>query len=245
MTTEDFSKSVELLQNYCSDYLIDVTDGQAILLLKHLDLVIEKNKVLNLTRIDNVEDGIIRHLVDSLLFLPFVRNCLEKPDDGDVLDIGTGAGFPGIPLAITLSSRVTLLDSVQKKIRADQEFINTLGLSNVNFSMERAELLAKHRSQNFNVCTARAVAETNVLIEYAAPLLKMGGSLVISKGNPSDEEVSDALRVSKICGLELVSRETFELPKHSGHRELMVFTKTSYPSVKLPRKPGDAKRRPL
>ena len=111
--------------------------------------------------------------------------------------------------------------------------------------MERAELLAKHRSQNFNVCTARAVAETNVLIEYAAPLLKMGGSLVISKGNPSDEEVSDALRVSKICGLELVSRETFELPKHSGHRELMVFTKTSYPSVKLPRKPGDAKRRPL
>jgi 16S rRNA (guanine527-N7)-methyltransferase len=93
--------------------------------------------------------------------------------------------------------------------------------------------------------TARAVAKLRVLIEYAAPLLAIGGFLIASKGNLTDEELDDAIKTAKICGMKIVSRETFELPNESGHREILKVEKIKRSSVRLPRRTGEAKANPL
>lgn len=219
---------------------ITVTEERAEKLLQHLRLVLDKNRVLNLTAIDDLDDGIILHTIDSLLFLPFL-------DDADrFVDIGTGGGFPGIPLAICSSSHGTLIDSVKKKTIAVNSFIDSLGLSKTCESLDvRAEDLAKQHPEEYSCVVARAVAPTNILIEYATPLLNMGGRLIVSKGRPDQTEVEEASRAAEICGMRIVSRETFELPENKGTRTITVFRKEGEALVKLPRRPGMATKRPL
>ena len=231
------------LINSMSLYGVTVSQEQAQLLLKHLDLVIEKNKVMNLTRITNPDDAVVLHVVDSLLPLA------SKHYDTSLrsyLDIGTGAGFPGIPLAVMTHAHGVLIDSVGKKVSAVREFITELGLGNrVEACAIRAEELAKTRMGSFDLVIARAVAQTNTLIEYAAPFLVTGGLLMVCKANPTDEELSHADSAASICGLENVSRETFELPNGLGHREILTYKKLRKPSIKLPRRVGMAQHEPL
>ena len=227
------------------EYGITLEDHQAELILTHLDLVIEKNKVLNLTRITDRSSAILLHCLDSLLIYPsFVAVGFGQKDN--FLDIGTGAGFPGIPLVIVSGMQGTLLDSVSKKVRAVDEFVAALGLADkIQTSDQRAEELARTQRNSFSFVTARAVAELHVLIEYATPLLKHQGSLIVSKAKPSDEEFSHAERAAELCGLKLVSRETFDLPDDAGHREIFTYQKVRKAQVKLPRRPGMAKHNPI
>ena len=109
----------------------------------------------------------------------------------------------------------------------------------------RVEDCALRHPKSQDYVFARAVAQSNVLIEYAAPLLKAGGLLVLEKARPTDEELACASEAAKICGMRDVSRETFELPRELGHREILVYKKVSEPSIRLPRKVGEAKRSPL
>jgi 16S rRNA (guanine527-N7)-methyltransferase len=254
------------------EYGIELTMDQASLMLSHLSLVEEKNKYLNLTRIVSMDDGVLRHILDSLLFLSSLMRGSEsrfktlsdtgattnrvlsvnpsyfgsqKVNNLRLLDIGTGAGFPGIPLAIYSGLETTLLDSVGKKVTAVNEFVTELGLSNVEAISMRAEDLARIQAQSFDFVVARAVAELRVLIEYASPLLTTKGTLVASKGNVSDSELADARRAAKICGLKLLSRDSYELPEESGHREVFTYIKERKPSIKLPRATGAAKHKPL
>ncbi|MBR2521603.1 MAG: 16S rRNA (guanine(527)-N(7))-methyltransferase RsmG, partial [Coriobacteriales bacterium] len=164
---------------------IECSPAQAELLLKHLDLVIAKNKELNLTRIDSIEDGIYLHVIDSLLC---ARKLSVVHGIESVLDLGTGGGFPGIPLAIMLDTKVTLLDSIQKKISAVDGFIHALGLDDrCAAKCSRSEDLARTASESFDLVVSRAVAQLNVLIEYASPLLATGGMLCALKANLSDD----------------------------------------------------------
>lgn len=225
-----------------SAYGIPASEEQLGLLALHLQLVIERNKVLNLTRIEDEEEGVVLHVLDSLLLLSSVN---EVPR-GELVDIGTGAGYPGIPLAIMTGRPVLLIDSVGKKVKAVDDFVRELGLvRTVEACQIRAEELARERGARFVVVTARAVAKLNVLVEYAAPLLVMGGRLVATKGQTSDEELGQGDAAAGICGLRRVSRETFELPEGQGHREIISYEKVSAPRIKLPRNVGMAKHHPL
>ena len=228
------------LMEMAGTFGLKVTEGQTEKLLHHLQLVLDTNKVLNLTAIDNLDDAVILHTIDSLLFLPFL-------DDADrFVDIGTGGGFPGIPLAICSSSHGTLIDSVKKKTVAVNSFIESLGLPNTCECLDvRAEELAQQHPEEYSCVVARAVAPTNVLIEYATPLLSKGGRLIVSKGRPDQIEEDEAARAAEICGMSIVSRETFDLPESKGTRTITVIRKDGEATVKLPRRPGMATKRPL
>lgn len=221
---------------------ITIADGEVALLARHLALVIRKNEQINLTRIQSVEDGAYLHVVDSLLLRP----AFDSAPAGAFMDVGTGAGFPGIPLAVVTGRKGLLVDSVGKKVAAVDEFLCELGLDGrVEARQERVEVLGKQMRSRFAVVCARAVAQTNVLVEYAAPLLQKGGRLVVAKARPTDEEIACADRAAKICGLRCVSRETYELPDDRGHREVISYVRVGNPSIKLPRQTGMAKHHPL
>ena len=225
----------ELLYSDASSFGIELTDNQAYLLLKYIDLVVEKNKVINLTRITDPISAIRLHLIDSLLLAAFSSKC-------KFIDIGTGAGMPGIPFAIATGSNGYLLDSVGKKIIAVNEFINELGLQKSLLGVNsRAEefVLKNHHTLDL------VVAPLCTLVEYASPFLHTDGLFLAAKSRITNEELSDGLKAASIVGLSMVSRETFELPDNAGHREILVFQKNGIEKVRLPRKNGTAKNHPL
>ena len=232
----------EQLLSELAEFGIDCSPREAETLIRHLDLVIEKNRVVNLTRIVDPCEAVSLHIVDSLLPLASGLSLLDT--SSCFLDIGTGAGFPGIPLGVLSHAKGLLIDSVGKKVSAVNEFISSLGLKNIAARQVRAEDLARE-SVSFSAVFARAVAQSNVLIEYATPLLCSNGYCVLEKAHVQIDEFEAALRAADICGLDLVSRETYELPRELGHRELLVFRKTRNPRIRLPRRTGEAKHSPL
>lgn len=241
-TQNDGGRCEEALRAALFSANMELDDEQVKLLARHLDLVIQKNQHLNLTRIQSPEDGACLHVVDSLL----LREAFDAAPAGPFMDIGTGAGFPGIPLAVVTGRKALLVDSVGKKVAAVEEFLNELGLAGrVNARQARVEDLGRQMRGRFSVVCARAVAQTNVLVEYATPLLRKGGRLVVAKARPDDRELAAAESAAKVCGLARVSRETFELPEGRGHREVLTYERVKNPSIKLPRATGMAKHHPL
>lgn len=212
------------------------------LLCRHLDLVVERNQRVNLTRITSVEEAAYLHIVDSLLLL----EAFDAAPAGPFVDMGTGAGFPGMPLAIVSGRPATLVDSVGKKVAAVRDFVRELGLdTQVRVEQARMEDMGRRQRGRYAVATARAVAQTGVLVEYAAPILAPGGRLVVAKARPADEELAVAERAADLCGLALVSRETYELPHAMGHREVITYERVRNPRIRLPRAVGAAKHQPL
>ena len=222
---------------------IELSADQARTLVSYLMLVIEKNKVVNLTRITNPAEAVTLHLVDSLI--PLASSTFHIGEKDHVLDMGTGAGFPGVPVAVVTQAQALLVDSVGKKTTAVQEFADKLELQNVTTRHARLEELARESPCTQNAVFARAVAKTNVLLEYATPFLAKGGLLVVEKGRPEEEELRAASQAAKICGMKLVSRETFELPRDLGHREVLLYEKVRTSQIKLPRRNGLARQQPL
>lgn len=209
------------------------------LLKRHLELVIEANKTTNITRISTWDEGMLLHVEDSLVGLPEV----EEAPEGRLVDIGSGAGYPGIPLAIE-SGRATLLaDSVGKKTAILASMVEELGLDNVEVYTGRIEDLAREKAGVFAVVTARALAQLSVLMELASPLLQDGGRLVCYKANVSDEELQHALSLQERLGMSLVSDRTVELG--DACRRIISFEKSGRPQINLPRKTGMAQKRPL
>ena len=239
----NYNRYKDELISFASSYQITVSDEQADLLLKHLELVIEKNKSLNLTRIESLESGIILHIIDSLLVLP---SMTQYAPTGPYLDFGTGAGVPGIPIGFKTQRSGLLDDSVTKKVTAVSEFLTSLKLDrSIETTNKRVEELALEYPQTYACVTARAVASLDVLIEYAVPLISHHGVFIAPKALIHDEELAHAQKVAFYCGLELVSRETYELPRDAGHREIFVYQQVRKPSIKLPRRVGEAKKHPL
>lgn len=209
------------------------------LLKRHLELVIEANKTTNITRISTWDEGMLLHVEDSLVGLPEV----EVAPEGRLVDIGSGAGYPGIPLAIE-SGRTTLLaDSVGKKTAILASMVEELGLDNVEVYTGRIEDLAREKAGVFAVVTARALAQLSVLMELASPLLQDGGRLVCYKANVSDEELQHALSLQERLGMSLVSDRAVELG--DACRRIISFEKSGRSQINLPRKTGMAQKRPL
>lgn len=220
---------------------LNISEEQEELLLKHLHLVIEKNKEINLTRISSVEEAIVLHIEDSL---SIYKNFSQL--EGNFLDLGTGAGYPGIPLAIISGKQGVLLDSVKKKVNCVQGFINELQLDKqIKTCGLRSEELAVKEKNVYSIVTARAVTQLVSLMELASPLLKSGGSLLAMKGSCSKEEESSAKKAEELTGLKLINKKEFTIGEEKIHRSLYVFKKVSKSKVKLPRRNGLATSKPL
>lgn len=212
------------------------------LLDKHLELVIEENKVTNLTRIVDWESAQVLHVEDSLAGLPEVEEALEGP----YLDMGSGAGFPGIPLAIMTGRETLLADSVGKKTRALDSFAAELGIDDIVSTYHgRIEDLALQQPNRFSLVTARALSSLASLLELASPLLAKGGRLVCYKTHSESGELEHAREIARKLGMEFVSSRGFTLSDGETSRAIIVFRKRCNPSMKLPRRVGMAQKKPF
>lgn len=218
-----------------------LSSTQQSLLKKHLELVIKANETINLTRIDTFEEGMLLHVEDSLAGLDEINNAPK----GLYGDLGTGAGYPGIPLAIATGRQTTLIDARKKKMETVARIIDELGLTTqVTTYSGRAELLARTQSNKYAVLTARALSQLAVLLELASPLLKKDGVLICYKSQVSSEELEGAKGIKKLVGMELMSDRQFMLDD-SYRRRILVFGKYDEARVKLPRLEGQAQKDPL
>ena len=201
-------------------------------------LLQETNAEMNLTRIDEEKEAVVKHFYDSLA----VTRLLKV--SGKVADIGSGAGFPGIVLAIAFpEARFSLVESNGKKCRFLHQAVEALDLGNVSIINARAENLRE--KETFDIAIARAVSDLRMLAELIAPLLKVGGRFVAMKGRNADEELMLAKHALKETNLSLEQEDTFELPEEMGERKNLLFVKTKKNSRKYPRDYAEIKRNPL
>lgn len=207
----------------------------------HLDLVLEANKIHNLTNIKERDKAQILHVEDSLKAVDYI-NDVDKPK---ILDIGSGAGYPGIPIAIATGYDTYLCETVRKKCDCLESFITTLKInSNVFVINNRIENLSNKYNSNFDIVTARALSSLSSLLELASPLLKIGGLLICYKSKNIDEEYNNALHLLKYLGYELYKNDTFTLTDGTNRR-IIVYKKVNDANIKLPRKLGFAQKKPL
>ena len=212
------------------------------LMQRYLDSILEANKVTNLTRITDGEQARLLHIEDSLVGLPEVN---EAPT-GLYGDLGSGGGFPGVPLALATGRKTLLVDSVKKKMAIVQSALDDLSLSEqISTSSERIEDLPLEYKEKFAVLTARALSKLVSLIELASPLLKKGGRLVCYKAQLSSEELEEALAVQDLVGLKMISQREICLSDGETTRTIVVFEKIGKSRIKLPRRIGLAQKQPL
>jgi 16S rRNA (guanine527-N7)-methyltransferase len=223
---------------------IALSDGQVELMLQHLDFVLDWNQRINLTSINEPYEAVRLHLIDSLLARADVDACL----DGPLCDIGSGAGFPGLPLAIATGRSTVLVESVKKKAGVVSSLLGSSAqgpFGDVQVFPVRAEEYAGDHGGRAAVVTARALSQLSSLIELASPLLKRGGSLVALKGTLSPEEAQSARRVASLVGMEITGIRATALPGGHESRTLVTVTKAGESMVALPRRTGLAQKEPL
>lgn len=212
------------------------------LMQRYLDSILEANKVTNLTRITDGEQARLLHIEDSLVGLPEVN----KAPTGLYGDLGSGGGFPGVPLALATGRKTLLVDSVKKKMAIVQSALDDLSLSEqISTSSERIEDLPLEYKEKFAVLTARALSKLVSLIELASPLLKNGGRLVCYKAQLSSEELEEALAVQDLVGMKMISQREICLSDGETTRTIVVFEKIGKSRIKLPRRIGLAQKQPL
>lgn len=223
---------------------IELTEKQFQQFIQYYELLVEKNKVMNLTGITEWEEVVQKHFLDSLSLV----YAVDIEDGMKMLDLGTGAGFPGIPLKIAFPQiDIVLLDSLNKRIKFLQEVIDTLGLKKIKAFHGRAEEFAQKKEyrEKFEVVVSRAVANLSTLSEYCIPFLEIGGAFVSYKSGEIQEELEQADRAILELGGSLASIETFTLPDSDVSRSLVVIEKEESTKKKYPRGGGKPSKDPL
>jgi len=232
----------EILAARGAEAQLSFTEEQLAQFTRYYELLVETNKVMNLTAITEPEEVAVKHMVDSLL-------AYEDGMQGKTLvDVGTGAGFPGVPLKIYCPSlKVTLVDSLGKRLRFLQQVIDELGLKGIRCEHLRAEDAGrskKHREQ-YDYVTARAVARLSVLSEYCLPLAKKGGQFIALKGSRFAEEIEEGEAAVKILGGKIISAEPVKLPGLDDGRAIIKIAKIKATPAQYPRKAGTPEKQPL
>lgn len=224
------------------EYIQDTAKESA--MLEFMDYVLEKNEHVNLTSIKDRDEFIIKHLVDSVL----VGKLNMEINGKYVLDIGTGAGFPGIPLAITYpDARFLLMDSLNKRIKIINEFIQSKDMTNVTAMHGRAEQMGKdpiHR-EKFDIVVSRAVANLNLLLEYSVPFLKVGGVFIAYKGPNYEQELDGLENALKVLKCEIINKIELTLPYSLGTRNFIIIKKKAQTDKKYPRETNLIQKKPL
>ena len=204
-------------------------------------LLLERNQVMNLTAITEPKDVAALHLLDSLALVGLAG--LERQN---VVDVGTGAGFPGVPLAIALPElRVTLLDSLGKRVNFLQESCGILGLNNVRCIHGRAEEFALKHREGFDVAVSRAVAALPVLCELCLPLVKVGGQFLAMKSSHTEEEIGQAKAGISLLGGRIIAVKDYVIPTTDVVHRLVIVEKISPTPKKYPRRFAQMKKQPL
>ena len=234
------------------DYVEQITEGQVLLtdvqlaqFEQYYDRLIEKNKVMNLTAITEREDVILKHFIDSLALARYVK-LWEK--EYKIIDVGTGAGFPGIPLKIAFPNlQVTLFDSLNKRIKFLQEMIDTLKLKEITAVHGRAEEGARDKNmrEKYDFAVSRAVANMTVLSEYCIPFVIVGGYFIPYKTGTVEEEITQGKKAIQILGGKIEKIEKLMLPDSDISRSFVFIKKEKQTPKAYPRKAGTASKQPL
>lgn len=222
---------------------IELNDNQINSLEKYYELLIEWNEKMNLTALTEPHDVALKHFCDSILLLKYA----DIPQNSTLIDVGTGAGFPSVPIKIVRPDiRLCLLDSLNKRLIFLQEVVDTLGLKDVQIVHSRAEDGAKKADlrEKFDFATSRAVAQLNVLSEYCLPYVKVGGAFLAMKGKYSEEEIANAKSAIKLLGGKTEKVDTYNLADGS-ERTIINVKKVSVTDKRYPRTSAKIKSKSL
>ena len=223
---------------------IELSKEQYSQYVTYYNMVVEKNKVMNLTGITEFDEFIDKHYIDSLSIV----NAVDMTRVNSIIDVGTGAGFPGIPLKIAFPHlKITLLDSLNKRIKFLNEVIEALGLEKITAIHGRAEDFAKQKEyrEQFDYVVSRAVANLTVLSEYCLPYVKEDGYFLPYKSGDIKEEAANSKKAVKILGGSIEDIISFEIPDTDMARTILKIHKTKATPKRFPRKAGLPTKEPI
>lgn len=233
-----------VLKSGCEKLGISLNENQESQFIEYYKMLIEWNQVMNLTAITEYDEVMQKHFVDSLSLVKGIDISLYET----LIDIGTGAGFPGIPLKIVFPHlKVVLLDSLGKRVKFLNAVVEKLGLDNIKAIHGRAEDFSKQEEyrEKFDICVSRAVANLSSLSEYCLPYVKIGGVFVSYKSGAIEEELKNAQRAISILGGKENQTLKFMLPESDIERSLVIIQKKKETPCKYPRKAGVPGKEPL
>lgn len=235
--------SVEWLSKKLSEHGIELSETQKEQFQTYYQLLVEWNEKMNLTSITEEYDVYLKHFYDSIT----PSFYYDFNGELSICDVGAGAGFPSIPLKIVFPElKVTIVDSLNKRIQFLNHLAAELGLQDVSFVHDRAESYGKGAyRESYDIVTARAVARLTVLSELCLPLVKKGGQFIALKSSKGEEELQEANFAINILGGNVKETFSFELPEDAGERQMIVIDKRRQTSKKYPRKPGTPNKSPL
>lgn len=232
------------LNKYLYKLHIELSNEQLEKFAIFYEILVEKNKVMNLTAIVEPEEVVKKHFVDSLSIfdIEFVKNV------NNIIDVGTGAGFPGLPLAIALPDvKITLIDSLQKRINFINEVCTACNIKNVEAFHGRAEDFGHNKEfrEKYDLCVSRAVANLSTLSEYCIPFLKVGGKFISYKSGNVEEEIKMAREAMSELDAEIESKIKFILPLSDIERSFIIINKKTSTKKQYPRSAGKPSKKPL
>lgn len=241
---------IDTFKKNLNELNIEINDRQIKAFEDYYQILVEWNEFMNLTGITDHDEVLLKHYVDSLAVSKVIaEDCAWSLSKNiKVIDIGTGAGFPGIPLKIAFDDLdVTLLDSLNKRIKFLNAVIEKLGLSGINAIHGRAEDYAKDTSyrEKYDLCVSRAVSNLATLSEYCLPYVKVGGAFISFKSGEIDEELKESEKAIKILGGKIVKVEKMTLPGSDIERSFVIIEKVKNTSKLYPRKAGLPAKEPL
>lgn len=237
------SQIEELLAESCKKINIELTEKQIKQFIDYKDMLLEWNEKFNLTAITDEREIILKHFVDCLAISAGAELAGKK-----IIDVGTGAGFPGVPVKIAFpDTQMTLLDSLNKRITFLEELKNKLGLENVTCIHSRAEDGGADKTlrEGFDLCISRAVANLAVLSEYCLPFVKVGGCFISMKGPDVKDELNESEKAIKVLGGEVKEVKLINIPETDINHSLIIIKKIKPTPSKYPRKAGKAKKEPI
>ena len=240
----EFVNKEELLKSAAASIDVELNEKQIEQFIKYHEILVEWNSFMNLTGITEYEEVVQKHFVDSLV----LGKAINVDKISNLIDIGTGAGFPGIPLKIAYPHlKVTLLDSLQKRIKFLDEVVKQLGLEEVETIHGRAEDYAKPsmKRETYDVVVSRAVANLASLSEYCLPYVKVGGYFIPYKSGKIDEELEESKKAVFLLGGKIENEVKFILPNSDISRSLIKIEKVNPTPKKFPRKSGLATKEPI
>lgn len=234
----------DIVKQAACEYGLELTEGQVEELTTYFELLVEWNEKVNLTAITAPQDVAVKHMIDSL-------SCYDPlifKKEAKIIDVGTGAGFPGLPLKIFRPDlKLTLFDSLNKRIKFLQAVASAIGITDINFVHSRAEDGGKNKQlrEQYDIAVSRAVARLNVLCEWCMPFVAVGGFFIALKGSQYSLEVEEARGALKALGGEIVKVENIKLPGLDDVRAVIYIKKVKKTPLAYPRRPGIAEKNPL